>query len=82
MDHESDMEPVTQYRLDLADKRFEAVADRMQRIADSLTEIKIALSRLPTINGLWGMIATVIGMALTIPALIVGILTYLPGFRH
>jgi hypothetical protein len=74
MDHEPDMEPITQYRLDLADKRFEAADARMQRIKDSLTEMKIALSRLPTINGLWGMIATVIGVSLTMIALVVGIL--------
>lgn len=49
---------------------------RMGRVEDALGRIEQRLGSLPTVNGLWGMIATVIGVAVALVALVAGIFAY------
>ena len=44
-----------------------------------LAELRLDIAKLPTSGGLWGMIATVILVAVAMIAIFVGILTYLQG---
>lgn len=47
---------------------------RMGRIEDKLDRMNERLSSMPTVNGLWGMVATVLGVALTVVAIVAAIL--------
>jgi len=49
---------------------------RMGRIEDKLDRIGDRLAGMPTVNGLWGMIATVLGVALTLIAVVAAIFAY------
>ncbi len=49
---------------------------RMGRIEDKLDRMNERLSSLPTVNGLWGMIATVLGVALTVVGIFAAIFAY------
>ena len=49
---------------------------RMGRIEDKLDRMNERLSSMPTVNGLWGMVATVLGVALTVVAIVAAIFAY------
>lgn len=63
--------------------RLEARADmtdqRLTRIEDKLDKVLDRVGSLPTANGLWGMVATVIGVGLAIAGLTFAVATYAAG---
>ncbi len=61
-------------RLEEHERRF----DRMEKTLDAIRD---RLAALPTVNGLWGMIATVLALSVTIVAMFVGVLAYLQDQR-
>lgn len=60
-----DMDP----RVDALESRMDRFEGKLDRIGDGLADIRVELAKKPTTAGLWGMIATVIAVALAIAAL-------------
>lgn len=75
------MSDVTTYRLDAYEKRADVADARMERIEALLMEMRmemrVGFARLPSKTTLWGMIATVVGIAAALISVFVGVLTYL-----
>jgi hypothetical protein len=69
-------------RLDQFEKRADAAEARMGRIESLLTDIRVDLARKPTVAGLWGMVATTIGVAIAMVGVFVAVLAYLQAFRQ
>lgn len=69
------------YRLDQYEKHADAADARMVRVESLLTDIRVDLARKPTVAGLWGMVATTIGVAIAMIGVFVGVLTYLQAFH-
>lgn len=46
--------------------RFDRIENKLDAMGETLTEIRVELKAKPSVAGLWGMIATVIGVALAI----------------
>ena len=42
-----------------------------------LTDIRVEIAKRPTTGGLWGMVATVLGVAIAMIGIFIGILAYL-----
>lgn len=63
------------YRADAADQR-------MERIEGKLDTLIARTAAMPTINGMWGMIATVLGLCIASVGIIIAVLTWLQGFHH
>lgn len=63
------------YRADQSDQRME----RMEGKLDTILE---RVSGMPTINGMWGMVATVLGICVASVGTVIAILTWLQGFHH
>jgi len=62
--------------------RADASDQRMARIEDKLDVLIDRTSKMATVNGLWGMVATVVGLCAASVGVIVAILTWLQGFHH
>jgi hypothetical protein len=69
------------YRLDQFEKRADAADARMGRVEALLTEIRVDLARKPTVAGLWGMVATTIGVAIAMVGAFVAVLAYLQALH-
>lgn len=50
------------------------VEGKIDRIGDVLIDIRVELAKRPTTAGLWGMVATVIGVALTMVGIVAALL--------
>lgn len=57
---------------------FEHVRKDLDEIKTNLKDISLRLARMPTIGGMWGMVATVIGVALSMISMTVAVIVYLP----
>lgn len=68
-------------RITLLEYRAEAADQRMARMEDKLDRVLETVSKMPTINGLWGMIATVLGICIASVGTVIAILTWLQGFH-
>jgi hypothetical protein len=75
------MSDITTYRLDQYEKHADAADARMARIESLLTDIRLDLAKKPTVAGLWGMVATTIGVAIAMIGAFIGVLTYLQAFH-
>jgi hypothetical protein len=75
------MSDLTTYRLDQYEKRADAADARMIRVESLLTDIRVDLAKKPTVGGLWGMVATTLGIAIAMIGVFIGILTYLQAFH-
>lgn len=75
--HETEI-ALLKHRADEADRRAERVEAKIDRLGDVLTDIRVELAKRPTTAGLWGMVATVIAVSLTMIAIVVAILA-IPG---
>lgn len=69
-------------RIAVLEHQAKSAEERMGRIEDKLDRLLETTSKLPTTNGLWGMVATVIGVCAASLSVIVAILTWLQGFHH
>jgi hypothetical protein len=56
-------------RVDMLDKRMDRIDAKLDGMDGRLRGIELTLAKMPTVNGLWGMIATVLGIALAIAGL-------------
>jgi len=56
---------------------FEYVRRDLDEIKTDLKAINQRLARMPTTNGLWGMVATVIGVSLTMIGITVGVIAHI-----
>ncbi|MBB4287564.1 hypothetical protein [Roseospira goensis] len=64
-------------RITKLEVEFGYVRRDLDEIKTELKDISHRLARMPTTNGLWGMIATVIGVALTMIGITVGVIAHL-----
>jgi hypothetical protein len=58
-------------------EQWSKIADaRMARVEEKLDRVSERLAMLPTTNGLWGMIATVLGVAVTVVGVVLAAMAY------
>lgn len=69
-------------RLAVLEYRANAADQRMERMESKLDTLLDRTAKMPTISGMWGMIATVIGVCAASLGVVIAILTWLQGFHH
>lgn len=69
-------------RLAILEHRADAADRRMERMEGKLDTLLDRTAKMPTISGMWGMIATVIGVCAASLGVVIAILTWLQGFHH
>lgn len=58
-----------EHRMEGVEIRLGRVEDKLDRLAEAVADIRIELAKKPTTGALWGMVATMLGIALAIAAL-------------
>lgn len=74
--------PIMAERIAILEHQAKTAESRMERIEDKLDRAIEMLGRTATTNGLWTMVATVVGLCAASVGVIVAILTWLQGFHH